>query len=117
MQRDGYLTFNKGMLSYEFPLKFPILPRDTWIEEDPSLIALLFAKQNIPTEVADAGVYLRLINLEQEKNITLRDRIYADFSEGMIGASDFKPKFAIVVTWRNMTMVNRRPEEPLVVCI
>jgi len=72
------------------------------------------ALQDIPTEVPHAGVYLKIVTLEAENNITLRDRIYADFREGMIGASDFRPKFALIITWRNMTMVNRRPEMPLV---
>jgi hypothetical protein len=65
--------------------------------------------------VPNAGVYLKIVNLESEWNITLRERIYADFREGMIGAADFRPKFALIITWRNMTMVNRRPEMPLVV--
>jgi hypothetical protein len=42
-------------------------------------------------------------------------KIYGDLREGMIGAADFKPKFALIITWRNMTMVNRRPEMLLVV--
>ncbi len=63
----------------------------------------------------NAGVYLKIVNLESESNITLRERIYADFREGMIGAADFRPKFALIITWRNMTMVNKRPQMPLVV--
>lgn len=31
----------------------------------------------------------------------------------MIGAADFVPKYALIITWRNMTMINRRPERPL----
>ncbi|CAG2180584.1 unnamed protein product, partial [Oppiella nova] len=112
IQRDGYLAFNKGLLSYKFPVKFPFVPKDNFME-DPSMIAPWFAQQDIPTEVPHAGVYLRIVNLESEYNITLRDRIYYDFREGMIGASDFKPKFALIITWRNMTMVNRQPDMPL----
>ena len=103
------------MLSYKFPVHFPINPRDSLLEEDPSMIAPWFAIQDIPTEVPNAGVYLKIVYLDSEQNITLRDRILYDFREGMIGASDFRPKFALIVTWRNMTMVNRRPEKPLVV--
>jgi hypothetical protein len=117
IQRDGYLAFNKGLLSYKFPVHFPITPRDPFLEEDPSMIAPWFALQDIPTEVPNAGVYLKIVNLESEYNITLRERIYMDFREGMIGAADFRPKFALIITWRNMTFVNRRPEKPLVVCI
>lgn len=103
------------MLSYKFPIHLPINPRDRLLEEDPSIIAPWFAQQDIPTEVPNAGVYLKIVNMESEYNITLRERIYADFREGMIGASEFRPKFALIITWRNMTMVNRRPEKPLVV--
>jgi hypothetical protein len=67
--------------------------------------------------VPNAGVYLKIVNLESESNITLRERIYADFREGMIGAADFKPKFALIITWRNLTMVHRRPQMPLLVGI
>ncbi len=117
IQRDGYLAFNKGLLSYKYPVRFPILPRNPLLEEDPSIIAPWFALQDIPREVPNAGVYLKIVNLESESNITLRERIYADFREGMIGAADFKPKFALIITWRNMTMVNRRPQMPLLVGI
>ncbi|CAG2177120.1 unnamed protein product, partial [Oppiella nova] len=89
IQRDGYLAFNKGLLSYKFPVKFPFVPKDNLMKEDPSMIAPWFAQQDIPTEVPHAGVYLKIVNLESELNITLRDRIYYDFREGMIGASDF----------------------------
>lgn len=81
---------------------------------DPSIIAPFFAIQDIPgNRVAKAGVYLRLVQMDKEVNTTLRDRIYADFREGMIGASDFRPKFAIIVTWRNMTYANKAPEYDL----
>jgi hypothetical protein len=105
------------ILSYKFPIKFLILPRDPLLEEDPSIIAPWFALQDIPTEVPNAGVYLKIVNLESEWNITLRERIYPDFRGGMIGAADFKPKFALIITWKNMTIINRRPEMPLVVGI
>lgn len=78
------------------------------------MIAPWFALQDIPTEVPHAGVYLKIVQLDNEYNATLRERIRLDFKEGMIGAADFEPKFAVMITWRNMTMVNRRPERPLV---
>ena len=51
--RDGHLGFNKGLLSYRYPLKFPMQPTDPLSEEDPSMIAIWFAQQDIPgqTEV------------------------------------------------------------------
>ncbi|RWS17902.1 mesh-like CUB and sushi domain-containing protein, partial [Dinothrombium tinctorium] len=116
IQRDGYIGFNKGLLSYNFPLNLPMTPIDEFVEEDPSIIAPFFALQDIPSskEVPESGVYFKMINIEQERNITLRDRIILDFREGMIGASEFTPKFAFIVTWRNMTFANRRDfEKPL----
>ena len=97
-------------------MRFPSHPLDPFSEEDPSVIAPWFALQDIPTEVPHAGVYFRIVNIESEYNQTLKDRLILDFREGMIGAADFTPKFVLIVTWRNMTMVNRRPEKPLVVC-
>ena len=58
-------------------------------------------------------MYLQLVTLEHEKNMTLRDRLILDFREGMIGAADFTPKFAMIITWKNMTYVSRREEKPL----
>lgn len=119
IQRDGYITFNKGMQTYRFPLQLPIQPTDTFIQEDPSLMAPFFAMQDIATETPGAGVYFRIINLADTMRYydpdwgMLRDRILLDFREGMIGASDFVPKWAMVVTWRNMTIANRRTERPL----
>lgn len=119
IQRDGYITFNKGMQTYRFPLQLPIQPTDTFVQEDPSLIAPFFAMQDISPDTPFAGVYFRVINLADTQGIydpdygILRDRILLDFREGMIGASDFIPKYAMIVTWRNMTVSNRRTERPL----
>lgn len=119
IQRDGYITFNKGMQTYRFPLQLPIQPTDTFVQEDPSLMAPFFAMQDISSETPGAGVYFRIINLADTMRYfdpdwgMLRDRILLDFREGMIGASDFVPKWAMVVTWRNMTIANRRTERPL----
>lgn len=119
IQRDGYITFNKGMQTYRFPLQLPIQPTDTFVQEDPSLMAPFFAMQDISTETPDAGVYFRIVNLADTLGYfdpeyeLLRDRIRLDFREGMIGATDFVPKWAMIVTWRNMTIANRRTERPL----
>jgi hypothetical protein len=51
IQKDGYLGFNKGLLSYSLPLRFPVKPTDPLAEEDPSLIAPWFSQQEIPTSV------------------------------------------------------------------
>ncbi|RWS30329.1 mesh-like CUB and sushi domain-containing protein [Leptotrombidium deliense] len=115
IHRDGYIGFNKGLLSYNFPLKFPLIPTDPLVEEDPSLIAPFFALQDIPSsrEVPFSGVYFKIVNIETEPNITLRDRLILDFREGMIGASNFRPKHAMIITWRNMTFASRRDEKGL----
>lgn len=117
IQKDGYLGFNKGLLSYSYPLKFPVRPNDPLAEEDPSLIAAWFAQQEIPNKVPEAGVYFKIVNLANEKNQTLKDQLILDFREGMIGAADFQPRFALIITWRNMTFVNRRPETAMKVII
>lgn len=119
IQRDGYITFNKGMQTYRFPLSLPIQPTDTFVQEDPSIMAPFFAMQDISPETPGAGVYFRIVNLADTQGYNdpeyglLRDRILLDFREGMIGASDFVPKWAMIVTWRNMTIANRRTERPL----
>lgn len=117
IQKDGYLGFNKGLLSYSYPLKFPVKPNDPLAEEDPALIAAWFAQQEIPTKVPEAGVYFKQVNLANEKNQTLKDQLILDFREGMIGAADFQPRFALIITWRNMTFVNKRPETAMKVQI
>lgn len=58
-------------------------------------------------------MYLQLVSLDAETNLTIRDRLVLDFREGMIGAADFTPKFAMIITWKNMTFVSRRIEKRL----
>uniref|UniRef100_A0A6G1S5F6 Extracellular domains-containing protein CG31004 n=1 Tax=Aceria tosichella TaxID=561515 RepID=A0A6G1S5F6_9ACAR len=119
LQRDGYITFNKGMQTYRFPLSLPIQPTDTFVQEDPSMMAPFFAMQDVAPETPGAGVYFRIVNLADPMGYynpdygLLRDRILLDFREGMIGASDFVPKYAMIVTWANMTIANRRTERRL----
>ncbi|KAF7495260.1 Protein mesh [Sarcoptes scabiei] len=111
IQKDGYLAFSQGQLSYKFPVRFPYPPPGKVNKgQDPSLIAPFFAHQDIPTDVINAGIYLRIIDISKELNYTLKERIYADFREGMIGASNFVPKFAIIITWKNMTYTNKSPD-------
>lgn len=99
-------------------MKFPYPPPNKHQKgTDPSIIAPFFALQDIPSDIPNAGVYLRIVDMNKETNETLRNRIYADFQEGMIGASNFKPKFAIIITWKNMTFANKAPDFPLKVRI
>ena len=53
--------------------------------------------------------------MANERDQTLKDRLVLDFREGMIGASDFQLRFALIITWRNMTIVNKRPETAMAV--
>ncbi|XP_076359572.1 sushi domain containing 2 mesh [Tachypleus tridentatus] len=104
IHKDGYAAFNTGPRTLNFPIKFPLQITDTHREKDPSLIAPWLSLQDIATEAGDdAGLYFREINIEQENNGTLKERIIRDFKEGMIGASDFYPKHCVIVTWKNMT--------------
>ncbi|KAH7644783.1 protein mesh [Dermatophagoides farinae] len=111
IQRDGYLAFSQGQLSYNFPIKFPYAPPNKQSKgHDPAIIAPFFAMQEVEPRAPQGGIYLRVVDLTKESNYTLRDRIYADFREGMIGASNFHPKFAMIITWQNMTYTNRAPD-------
>lgn len=55
IQRDGYIAFNKGLLSYKFPISFPTHPADNKMEEDPSMIAPFFALTDIPSHTEVPG--------------------------------------------------------------
>ncbi|CAG2164910.1 unnamed protein product [Oppiella nova] len=83
VHKDGYVTFNKGLKSYAFPLEFPMVPSDTNVEEDPSIIAAFFAHQDIPSDVDGSGVYFRVIEVEKETNISLKQRLLDDFGTAM----------------------------------
>ncbi|CAG2116675.1 unnamed protein product, partial [Medioppia subpectinata] len=113
VHKDGYVTFNKGLKSYAFPLSFPMVPDDTNVEEDPSIIAAFFAHQDIPSDVEGSGVYFRLIEVDKEVNLTLKQRLLDDFSTAMAASIGWEPKFAFIVTWKNMTFANRRRERDL----
>lgn len=112
IHKDGYVAFNKGLKSYHFPLSFPSVPSDTRIEEDPSMIAAFFAHQDIPSDVEDAGVYFRLIELDSEDE-EFRNKLVSDFQSGMVTSMNFDPSFAMIITWNNMTFANKRPDKEL----
>lgn len=110
IHKDGYVSFNKGLMSYSFPLEFPMTPESEH-EEDPSMISIFFAHQDIPSSVEGAGVYLQLVNLRNEKDLLLKQRILNDFESSMACAVGFEPRFAVIVTWKNMTFPNRRDSD------
>ncbi|XP_035228405.1 protein mesh-like [Stegodyphus dumicola] len=114
IHRDGYILFNKGLLEYPSPVKFPTpFIRDPSREEDPSLIAPWFSYQDIPNSIEGAGVYSQLINLASQNDEHLKERIRLDFKDAMIGSADFEPTYALIVTWRNVTHANRMPTSQL----
>jgi hypothetical protein len=90
-----------------------MVPEDTNLEEDPSLIAIFFAHQDIPSEVEGSGVYFRIVEVEKEQNEELKNKIIDDFNLAMAASNGFVPKYALIVTWKNMTFPNRRREREL----
>ncbi|XP_054161232.1 protein mesh-like [Oppia nitens] len=113
VHKDGYVTFNKGLKSYSFPVEFPMVPDDTNLEEDPSIIAAFFAHQDIPSEVEGSGVYYRLIEMDKETNQSIKQRLQSDFGQAMAASVGWQPKFVFIITWKNMTFPNRRREREL----
>ncbi|GFY38165.1 protein mesh, partial [Trichonephila inaurata madagascariensis] len=99
LDNDGYLLFNKGLLDYPSPVKFPVpYINDPVREEDPSLIAPWFSRQDIPNSIDLAGVYAQVVHFSLEKNESLKERIRKDFKYAMVGSADFEPRNAIIVT-------------------
>ena len=77
------------------------------------MIAIWFSHQDIPQDVEGSGVYYRLIEVGTESDEDLRQRIMSDFDTAMSGSAGFVPTFVIVITWKNMTFANKRPERQL----
>ncbi|KAH9406628.1 hypothetical protein TYRP_013610, partial [Tyrophagus putrescentiae] len=113
VHKDGYVSFNRGLKSYQFPISFPAVPADTKLEEDPSMMAIFFAHQDIPSEIRESGVYFRIENVATLENEEYKTRILEDFDQAMAGSGGFVPKFVLIITWKNMTFANRRPDKPL----
>lgn len=117
IHKDGYVSFNRGLKSYNFPLEFPMTPDNSRLEEDPSMMAIFFAHQDIPSQIEDAGVYFRLVNVATERDVWLRERILKDFDGSMACTVGFEPRFALIITWKNMTFPNRRDREGIKVSV
>lgn len=113
VHKDGYVSFNRGLKSYQFPVSFPAVPADTKLEEDPSMMAIFFAHQDIPSEIRESGVYFRIENVATLENEEYKTRILEDFDQAMAGSGGFVPKFVLIITWKNMTFANRRQDKPL----
>lgn len=89
------------------------MPDNPDLEQDPSMIAIFFAHQDIPASIPESGVYFRLINLQTEHDEALKERILSDFDSSMACTVGFEPKFAMIITWVNMTFPNRRNHDDL----
>ena len=72
------------------------------------MIAIFFAHQDIPSSIPESGVYFQLVNLQTEHDEKLKERIYTDFDSSMACTVGFEPKFAMIITWKNMSFPNRR---------
>lgn len=90
-----------------------MVPSDPEVEEDPSLIGIFFAHQDIPPEVNDSGVYMRVETVEKLQDPEYKEMILENFDKAMAGSGGFVPRFIIIVTWKNMTFPNRRLDKPL----
>ena len=90
-----------------------MVPDNPNVEEDPSLMAIFFAHQDIPSEVDGSGVYFRIVEVDKEEDQQLKDRIISDFSTAMAASIGWEPKYTLIITWKNMTYANRRREKDL----
>lgn len=88
-------------------------PDNPDLEVDPSMIAIFFAHQDIPSTIPESGVYFRMINVQTLKDEMLRERIINDFDSSMACTVGFEPRFVMIITWKNMTFPNNRYHEKL----
>ncbi|XP_064481211.1 protein mesh-like isoform X2 [Ornithodoros turicata] len=109
---NGYLHFGGSPSSFKFKIKFPLRPEDTIREKDPALIAPWLSYQAMVSGIPESGVYFRIVQMgtstDRDPEGWLQRRIFDDFREGMIGAAEFKPVFAVIATWRNVTIAQMR---------
>lgn len=108
---NGYLEFSDPPPHYTYPVKFPV--KDWPKVNDPSFIGIFFSKCRVgelaPTDVdrRKPGVYFRIVkDLQSAKHkfpVELRERLTADIREGIIGADSFRPKHAVIITWKNVS--------------
>jgi len=77
------------------------------------MIAIFFAHQDIPSSASESGVYFRMVNMQTDPDEPLKERILSDFDSSMACTVGFEPKFALIITWKNMTFPNRRSYDSL----
>ncbi|XP_063878525.1 protein mesh-like isoform X1 [Scylla paramamosain] len=109
---NGYLGFSDAPFNWaNYPLSFPV--QDWPTRPDPSFIGPFYSKCNIgelrPGDDYSKrpGVYWRMArdlpSREDQFSVELRERLMWDIREGMVGTAIFRPKHAIIVTWKNVT--------------
>lgn len=109
---NGYLGFSDAPFNWaNYPLSFPV--QDWPNRPDPSFIGPFYSKCNIgelrpgEDDSRRPGVYWRLErdlpSREDQFGVELRERLMWDIREGMVGTVIFRPKHAIIVTWKNVT--------------
>ncbi|RZF47026.1 hypothetical protein LSTR_LSTR013817 [Laodelphax striatellus] len=109
LSMHGFLEFSDPPEHYTYPLVFP--NRDWPKKNDPAFIGIFFSKCRIgeKRETIDPrpGIYFRqerdLMARTDQDGVEMRERLKADLREGVVGADNFIPKHAVVVTWKNMS--------------
>ncbi|XP_022648361.1 protein mesh-like isoform X1 [Varroa destructor] len=114
---NGYVHFGGGPKEYRLPVRFPLEPADTLSEKDPAIIAAWLTYQVFDKDVAESGLYVRLVKIKKRRELRncptsihektdcwLQRRLHDDFNGGMIGSQGFAPTFALIATWRNTTV-------------
>ncbi|KAG7171855.1 mesh-like [Homarus americanus] len=109
---NGYLGFSDAPFNWKhYPLSFPV---PQWPDRpDPSFIGPFYSKCNIgqlrprDLDTRQPGLYWRLErdlpSREDQFGVEIRERVKWDIREGIVGATIFKPKHVIIVTWKNVT--------------
>ncbi|XP_060531406.1 protein mesh isoform X2 [Cylas formicarius] len=108
---NGYLEFSDPPPNYDYPLNFPI--REWPKKNDPSFIGIFFSKCRIGNlrdgdiDQRKPGVYYRmerdLRNRQDQMGVEIRERLTWDIRQGVIGSETFRPKHAVIVTWKNVS--------------
>ncbi|XP_026473837.1 protein mesh isoform X2 [Ctenocephalides felis] len=111
LSMNGYLEFSDPPEHLTYPLVFPI--KDWPKVNDPAFIGIFFSKCRIGRLGKDEkdqrrpGVYFRqerdLMSRTDKFGVEVRERLQWDIREGVIGANNFVPKHAVIITWKNMT--------------
>ncbi|KAL1114994.1 hypothetical protein AAG570_007817, partial [Ranatra chinensis] len=108
---NGYLEFSDPPEHLTYPLSFPT--KEWPKKNDPSFIGIFYSRCRIgsirPTDVdqRQPGLYFRmerdLMSRTDRFGVKMRERLMWDIREGVVGADNFIPKHAVIVTWKNVS--------------